>query len=80
LLGGSGSWKRTLLRLVAGTERPDSGEIALGGQVLEAPARHVPPEKGQIGYVAGQGALSPHLSVARNLALGLRGAERCSRW
>ena len=48
------------------------GTPTMGGAVFIAAAL--------IGYVAGQGALSPHLSVARNLALGLRGAERCSRW
>ncbi|HVB90866.1 MAG TPA: ABC transporter ATP-binding protein [Acidimicrobiales bacterium] len=72
ILGSSGSGKTTLLRIIAGFERPDAGEIRLGSVVVDDSAhRLVPCEKRQIGYVPQEGALFPHLSVARNVAFGL---------
>ncbi|MCD1267432.1 ATP-binding cassette domain-containing protein [Microbacterium sp. MEC084] len=80
LVGASGSGKSTLLRLVAGFEEPDAGEIALGDRVLAGRGRVVPAHRRRIGYVAQDGALFPHLSVARNIAFGLpRGADRVAR-
>ncbi|MCC7369918.1 MAG: ABC transporter ATP-binding protein [Chloroflexi bacterium] len=72
ILGPSGCGKTTLLRLVAGFESPDSGEIVLGDQPLFASGRSVPPERRQIGYVVQEGALFPHLTVAENIRFGLR--------
>jgi iron(III) transport system ATP-binding protein len=79
ILGPSGCGKTTLLRLVAGFERPDRGTIAIGGQIV-CDARHtLPPERRQIGYVAQEGALFPHLSVAENIGFGLPRAARRDR-
>jgi len=72
ILGGSGSGKTTLLRLLAGFERVDAGTIALGGRVVDGPRQFVPPERRRIGYVPQEGALFPHLTVAGNVAFGLR--------
>ncbi|RKS06528.1 iron(III) transport system ATP-binding protein [Nocardiopsis sp. Huas11] len=72
LLGPSGCGKTTLLRLVAGFERPDGGTIAVGGRRLaDGNGVHVRPERRGIGIVPQEGALFPHLSVARNVAFGL---------
>jgi iron(III) transport system ATP-binding protein len=80
ILGPSGSGKTTLLRVIAGFERARSGTVSIAGQVVESPRRHVPPERRRVGYVAQDGALFPHLSVARNVAFGLhRGAGRDTR-
>ena len=77
LLGPSGCGKTTLLRLIAGLERPDTGSIHAGGETLSTPDRVVPPEKRRIGMVFQEGALFPHLSVAENVAFGLaRGPEQ----
>ncbi len=72
ILGASGSGKTTLLRIVAGFERPDDGEVRIGGEVVDD-AHHcfVPCQLRQIGYVPQEGALFPHLSVGRNVAFGL---------
>ncbi len=72
LLGPSGCGKTTLLRLVAGFERPDAGEIALGPDTVEAPGRFVPPEARHVGYVPQEGALFPHLTMAGNIGYGIR--------
>ena len=72
LLGPSGCGKTTLLRAVAGLSRPDSGVIEISGVVVEAPGRFVPPERRRIGMVFQDVALFPHLSVAENVAFGIR--------
>jgi iron(III) transport system ATP-binding protein len=80
VLGSSGSGKTTLLRIIAGFERPRAGRVTLGGQVVTAPHQHVPPERRNVGYVAQEGALFPHLTVAGNVAFGLaRSARRGPR-
>ncbi len=80
ILGPSGSGKTTLLRVIAGFERAQSGTVSIAEQVVESPKRHVPPERRRVGYVAQDGALFPHLSVARNVAFGLnRGPGRDKR-
>ena len=78
LLGASGSGKTTLLRLICGFERADGGTIRLDGRTLAGPGVQLAPERRQIGYVAQEGALFPHLSVASNIAFGLPRAERRS--
>ncbi len=75
ILGASGSGKTTLMRLLAGFERADGGTIALGGRTVDGPKELVPPEKRRIGYVPQEGALFPHLTVAGNVAFGLRAAK-----
>lgn len=72
ILGPSGCGKTTLLRLVAGFEAPDGGQIQLGEQTLYANGRSVPPERRQIGYVVQEGALFPHLTVSENIRFGLK--------
>jgi iron(III) transport system ATP-binding protein len=79
VLGPSGCGKTTLLRLVAGFERPDAGGIEIGGRVVAGPRRHVPPESRRIGMVFQESALFPHLDVAGNIGFGLSGARRSTR-
>jgi len=77
LLGPSGCGKTTLLRILAGLEHPDAGEIRLGDEVLTGGGKDVPPERRRIGMVFQDWALFPHMSVARNVAYGLpRGPDR----
>lgn len=71
VLGASGAGKTTLLRVLCGFERADAGCIELAGHAVAAPGLHVAPERRGIGYVAQEGALFPHLSVARNILFGL---------
>ncbi|MCB1015543.1 MAG: ABC transporter ATP-binding protein [Acidimicrobiales bacterium] len=80
LLGPSGCGKTTLLRTVAGLERPDAGEIRVGGALVAADGVHVAPEQRRVGLVFQDWALFPHLSVARNVAYGVpRGPDRAER-
>lgn len=73
LLGPSGCGKTTLLRLIAGFETPDDGEIWIGGQKVAAKGRNtVPPRGRNIGFVFQDLALWPHLTVAGNLDFVLR--------
>ncbi len=76
VLGESGSGKTTLLRIIAGFDRPDAGTIAVDGQIVDSADRFVPPERRRLGYVAQEGNLFPHLTVARNIAFGLPRRER----
>ncbi len=71
LLGPSGCGKTTLLRVVAGLERADAGEVRVGDRLLAGPDAFTPPERRRIGMVFQDGAVFPHLSVARNVAYGL---------
>ncbi|MBB3770412.1 iron(III) transport system ATP-binding protein [Angulomicrobium tetraedrale] len=72
LLGQSGCGKTTLLRLIAGIERPTGGQILLDRTVLAGPGAYVPPEKRNIGLVFQDYALFPHLTNLQNVAFGLR--------
>jgi iron(III) transport system ATP-binding protein len=77
ILGSSGSGKTTLLRIVIGFVAADEGTVSIGGTlVTDSRSVHVPPDKRVIGYVAQEGALFPHLSVAENVGFGLPRAER----
>lgn len=71
LLGPSGCGKTTALRLIAGLEAPDSGEIWLNGQCVAGPGCWVPPEMRRIGMVFQDYALFPHLTIAQNIGFGL---------
>ena len=77
VVGPSGAGKTTLLRLVAGLLRPDAGEIVLDGRTLTGPTTFVAPHLRNVGMVFQEYALFPHLSVAANVAFGLR-ARRIS--
>ena len=76
ILGPSGSGKTTQLRIIAGFEHADGGMVTLGGTVVDGPAAHVPAERRRIGYVAQEGCLFPHLTVAANVGFGLPRRER----
>src|SRR5499433_2041134 len=80
LLGPSGCGKTTTLRLVAGLEHPDAGDIVLRGRVVASAARRVfvPPHKRNLGMVFQSYAIWPHMTVAENVAypLELRGMKR----
>lgn len=72
LLGASGCGKTTVLRAIAGFEPLDDGQIRLGGRVLSCPGRQVEPEHRRVGMMFQDYALFPHLTVAQNVAFGLR--------
>jgi iron(III) transport system ATP-binding protein len=76
LVGPSGCGKTTVLRLVAGFERPDAGRIAIDTRVVAAPRAWIPPERRHVGMVFQHHALFPHLTVGANVAYGLRGSRR----
>jgi iron(III) transport system ATP-binding protein len=70
LLGPSGCGKTTTLRLIAGLERPDGGEVRLRGEPVTGSA-FVPPEERDVGVVFQEFALFPHLTARENVAFGL---------
>ena len=76
LLGPSGCGKSTTLRIAAGVDRQDSGQVLLDGQVISDAQHHMPPEKRSIGLMFQDFALFPHLTVAQNVGFGLRGAAK----
>ncbi|HEY0449597.1 ABC transporter ATP-binding protein [Actinophytocola sp.] len=76
VLGPSGCGKTTLLRLIAGFADPDGGTIEFGDEVVFGPGRRVPSRRRRVGYVAQEGALFPHLSVAANITFGLPRRDR----
>lgn len=79
LVGPSGCGKTTLLRLLAGFERPDEGVICLSGEVAAGPGRMIPPERRGVGMVFQDYALFPHLSVADNVGFGLENLPKRRR-
>ena len=74
LLGPSGCGKTTLLRMIAGLETPDDGEIWLGDTCVFSKKGKInlPPEKRSLGFVFQDFALWPHMTVFENVAFGLR--------
>jgi iron(III) transport system ATP-binding protein len=76
LLGPSGSGKSTLLRVIAGITPPGRGRVYLAGHEVAGPAVFVEPERRRVGLVFQDYALFPHLTVAANIAFGLRGRGR----
>ncbi len=72
LLGGSGSGKTTILRLIAGLEAPNNGEITIDNTtVSESGEVLVPPHKRDIGFIFQDLALWPHFTIYKNIAFGL---------
>src|SRR5206468_8533905 len=81
LLGPSGCGKTTTLRVVAGFITPDGGEVWVGDRCLTSPATVVPPERRRMAMIFQSYALWPHMTVAQNVAYGLRvsGVPRAER-
>lgn len=73
LLGPSGCGKSTTLRMIAGVDMQDSGEIYVDGDLICDTVFRVPAERRKIGLMFQDFALFPHLSVAKNVAFGLKG-------
>jgi iron(III) transport system ATP-binding protein len=71
LLGASGSGKTTVLRILAGFETADRGTVTVEGLVVDDGHRVLAPERRRVGYVPQEGALFPHMTVARNIGFGL---------
>lgn len=72
ILGTSGGGKTTLLRLIAGFESVDSGEIKLSGRLVSSSSTLTPPEKRNVGYIPQDASLFAHLTVAKNIEFGLQ--------
>ena len=79
LLGPSGCGKTTLLRLIAGFERPSRGSVHLQQGLVAGEGRWVPPERRGVGMVFQDYALFPHLSAWQNACFGLRPGQDVSR-
>ena len=79
LLGPSGCGKSTTLRMIAGVEMQDQGEIWVDGKLVCDTIFRVPPERRRIGLMFQDFALFPHLSVAENVAFGLDGPKKARR-
>lgn len=79
LLGPSGSGKSTVLRLIAGLEPVDAGEIRIGDEVVSAPGRTLATELRRVGMVFQDYSLFPHLDAGANVAFGLNRLARAER-
>jgi len=72
LLGPSGCGKTTTLRLIAGFAEPSSGQIQVGDRIISSPERTLPPEQRKMSMIFQSYALWPHMTVAENVAYGLK--------
>ena len=79
ILGPSGCGKTTLLRLIAGFETLDEGEMRIGGRPVSWASGHVPSEHRHVGMVFQEYALFPHMTVAQNVSFGLRAMPKEDR-
>jgi iron(III) transport system ATP-binding protein len=79
LLGPSGSGKSTILRLIAGLEPPDAGEVVIGDETVSGPGRLVATEARRVGMVFQDYSLFPHLTAGANVAFGLNKLSRADR-
>jgi iron(III) transport system ATP-binding protein len=75
LLGHSGCGKSTTLRILAGVDRQDEGEVRVEGRTVSSDAVHLPPEERSVGLMFQDFALFPHLTVAGNVGFGLSGPK-----
>lgn len=82
ITGPSGAGKTSLLNCVAGLLRPDSGRIAVAGEVLfdSDAGIDLPPDRRRAGYLFQDNRLFPHLNVSENLAYGEKLAATEERW
>ncbi len=79
LLGPSGSGKSTILRLIAGLETPNAGEIIIGNETVSTPGQVTPTEQRRVGMVFQDYSLFPHLTAGANVAFGLDKLARAER-
>ncbi|TCP63156.1 iron(III) transport system ATP-binding protein [Rhodovulum bhavnagarense] len=79
LLGPSGCGKSTTLRIIAGVDMQDAGEIHIDGRLVCDTLYRVPPERRSVGLMFQDFALFPHLTVAQNVAFGLSGSKLAKR-
>jgi len=79
LLGPSGCGKTTLLRLIAGFERPDNGTVTVENKMVASPTKWIAPENRGVSMVFQDYALFPHLNVEKNVAFGLWRLSQDSR-
>jgi len=79
ILGPSGSGKTSLLRLIAGFDRPSQGEIRLSGRTVSSPTLLVPPARRQVSMIFQSLALWPHLTVEGNIEFVMDGRYRDNR-
>lgn len=71
ILGPSGCGKTTVLRIIAGLERADSGTVHLSGSAVQGPGLYLPPERRGVGLVFQDNVLFPHLTIAKNIGYGV---------
>ncbi len=72
VVGPNGAGKSSLLQLISGELRPDPGLVTVHGVPFSGPVRHVPPHRRRFGHLEQRPLLFPHLTVADNVAFGLR--------
>jgi iron(III) transport system ATP-binding protein len=79
IAGPSGQGKSTLLRIIAGLERPQKGSVAIDGRLVSGPGVHINPEDRRVSMVFQDYGLFPHMTVAENVAYGLFRLNRGER-
>ena len=79
LLGPSGCGKTTILKAIVGAIRLTSGSINIDGKVVASETHSLSPESRRVGMVFQEHALFPHLSVEKNIAVGIRKKETSKR-
>ena len=79
ILGGSGSGKTSLLRVIAGLERPFKGEIFIDSGLVVSEKFFLPTHKRNVGLVLQEKGLFPHLTIMQNVCFGLKGSKREKR-